>query len=114
MNGSCRPDASSIGRQVGTRLRSLSSWSKSSDPQIVFDHVRLPKGLGQHLAEGWKRHCLDTLEKYLAGKVTGGQLREEIFGSMRIQVSQLPKFNTKIGYLAEVNNTTSLWSLPRA
>ena len=39
---------------------------QGSDTKIVFDHLGFPKGLGQHLAEGWKGHYWDTLEKYLA------------------------------------------------
>jgi activator of HSP90 ATPase len=33
--------------------------------KIVFDHTGFPKGLGEHLASGWKEHYWDTLEKYL-------------------------------------------------
>jgi activator of HSP90 ATPase len=36
------------------------------ETKIVFDHLGFPKGLGQHLAEGWKGHYWDTLQKYLA------------------------------------------------
>jgi activator of HSP90 ATPase len=39
---------------------------RGSDTKIVFDHVGFPTGLGQHLADGWKGHYWDTLEKYLA------------------------------------------------
>jgi uncharacterized protein YndB with AHSA1/START domain len=34
--------------------------------KIVFDHTGFPKGLGEHLAVGWKSHYWDPLEKYLA------------------------------------------------
>jgi activator of HSP90 ATPase len=34
--------------------------------KIVFDHTGFPKGLGEHLASGWKEHYWDTLQKYLA------------------------------------------------
>src|ERR1700731_4316842 len=34
--------------------------------KIVFDHTGFPKGLGEHLASGWKEHYWDTLEKYFA------------------------------------------------
>jgi activator of HSP90 ATPase len=34
--------------------------------KIVFDHTGFPKGLGEHLASGWKEHYWDTLEKYLS------------------------------------------------
>src|ERR1700733_3872788 len=33
--------------------------------KIVFDHTGFPKGLGEHLASGWKEHYWDTLQKYL-------------------------------------------------
>jgi len=36
------------------------------DTKIVFDHVGFRNGLGQHLADGWKGHYWDTLERYLA------------------------------------------------
>jgi activator of HSP90 ATPase len=39
---------------------------QGSDTKIVFDHNGFPKGLAQHLAEGWKLHYWDTLHKYLA------------------------------------------------
>jgi activator of HSP90 ATPase len=39
---------------------------QGSETKIVFDHTGFPKGLGQHLADGWKAHYWDTLEKYFA------------------------------------------------
>jgi uncharacterized protein YndB with AHSA1/START domain len=39
---------------------------QGSGTKIVFDHTGFPEGLGQHLADGWKAHYWDTLEKYLA------------------------------------------------
>ena len=39
---------------------------QGSDTKIVFDHTGCPKGLGEHLASGWKEHFWDTLQKYLA------------------------------------------------
>jgi uncharacterized protein YndB with AHSA1/START domain len=39
---------------------------QGSGTKIVFDHTGFPKDLGQHLADGWKAHYWDTLEKYLA------------------------------------------------
>lgn len=39
---------------------------QGSDTKIVFDHTGFPKGLGEHLASGWKEHYWDTLQKYLA------------------------------------------------
>jgi activator of HSP90 ATPase len=39
---------------------------QGSGTKIVFDHTGFPQGLGQHLADGWKAHYWDTLEKYLA------------------------------------------------
>jgi len=38
---------------------------QGSGTKIVFDHTGFPKGLGQHLADGWKAHYWDTLQKYL-------------------------------------------------
>lgn len=34
--------------------------------RIVFDHTGFPQGLGQHLADGWKSHYWEPLEKFLA------------------------------------------------
>jgi activator of HSP90 ATPase len=34
--------------------------------KLIFDHTGFPEGQGQHLADGWKEHYWDTLEKYLA------------------------------------------------
>jgi uncharacterized protein YndB with AHSA1/START domain len=34
--------------------------------RIVFDHTGFPKGLGAHLAEGWRLHYWEPLEKFLA------------------------------------------------
>ena len=34
--------------------------------KIVFDHTGFPKGLGAHLADGWKGHYWDPLAKFLA------------------------------------------------
>jgi activator of HSP90 ATPase len=39
---------------------------QGSDTKIIFDHFGFPKGLAQHLADGWKAHYWDTLQKYLA------------------------------------------------
>ncbi|MDP9147594.1 MAG: SRPBCC domain-containing protein [Acidobacteriota bacterium] len=38
----------------------------SGSTKIVFDHTGFPKGQAEHLAEGWKGHYWETLEKYLA------------------------------------------------
>jgi activator of HSP90 ATPase len=38
---------------------------QGSETKIIFDHTGFPKGLGQHLADGWKTHYWDTLQKYL-------------------------------------------------
>jgi uncharacterized protein YndB with AHSA1/START domain len=35
--------------------------------KIVFDHTGFPQGKGEHLADGWKSHYWDPLEKFLAG-----------------------------------------------
>jgi activator of HSP90 ATPase len=42
---------------------------QGSGAKIVFDHVGFPKGLGQHLLEGWNAHYWDPLQKYLSGAV---------------------------------------------
>jgi activator of HSP90 ATPase len=34
--------------------------------KIVFDHTGFPKGLGEHLASGWKEHYWEPLAKLLA------------------------------------------------
>jgi activator of HSP90 ATPase len=34
--------------------------------RIVFYHTGFPKGLGSHLAEGWRLHYWEPLEKFLA------------------------------------------------
>jgi activator of HSP90 ATPase len=34
--------------------------------RIVFDHTGFPKGLGAHLAAGWKGHYWEPLEKFLS------------------------------------------------
>lgn len=34
--------------------------------KLVFDHSGFPEGQGQHLADGWKAHYWEPLEKYLA------------------------------------------------
>jgi uncharacterized protein YndB with AHSA1/START domain len=33
--------------------------------KLVFDHTGFPEGTAEHLADGWKEHYWDTLEKYL-------------------------------------------------
>ncbi len=38
---------------------------QGSGSKIVFDHTGFPKGLGEHLAEGWKSHYWEPLEKFL-------------------------------------------------
>lgn len=39
---------------------------QGSGTRIVFDHTGFPKGLGEHLAKGWKGHYWEPLEKFLA------------------------------------------------
>jgi activator of HSP90 ATPase len=39
---------------------------QGSGTRIVFDHTGFPKGMGEHLAEGWKSHYWEPLEKLLA------------------------------------------------
>jgi activator of HSP90 ATPase len=36
-----------------------------SNTKIVFDHTSFPQGYGKHLAEGWKSHYWEPVEKYL-------------------------------------------------
>ena len=38
---------------------------QGSGTTIVFDHTGFPAGQGQHLAEGWKAHYWEPLQKYL-------------------------------------------------
>jgi activator of HSP90 ATPase len=35
--------------------------------KLVFDHTGFPQGLGKHLADGWKSHYWEPLEKFFAG-----------------------------------------------
>jgi activator of HSP90 ATPase len=39
---------------------------QGSGTKIVFDHTGFPKGLGEHLAAGWKGNYWEPLEKFLA------------------------------------------------
>jgi activator of HSP90 ATPase len=39
---------------------------QGSDTKIIFDRFGFPKGLAQHLADGWKAHYWETLQKYFA------------------------------------------------
>ena len=39
---------------------------QGEETRIVFDHTGFPKGLGAHLAEGWRLHYWEPLEKFLA------------------------------------------------
>lgn len=39
---------------------------QGSGTKIVFDHTGFPKGLGEHLAAGWKAHYWEPLETFLA------------------------------------------------
>lgn len=34
--------------------------------KVVFDHTGFPKGLGEHLATGWKANYWDALERYFS------------------------------------------------
>jgi uncharacterized protein YndB with AHSA1/START domain len=38
---------------------------QGSATKIAFDHTGFPKGLGRHLADGWKSHYWEPLEKFL-------------------------------------------------
>jgi activator of HSP90 ATPase len=39
---------------------------QGSGTKIVFDHTGFPKGMGEHLAAGWKANYWEPLEKFLA------------------------------------------------
>jgi activator of HSP90 ATPase len=39
---------------------------RDSGTKIIFDHKGFPKGLGEHLAEGWRINYWEPLEKFLA------------------------------------------------
>jgi activator of HSP90 ATPase len=39
---------------------------QDSGTKIVFDHTGFPRGLGEHLAAGWKAHYWEPLGKFLA------------------------------------------------
>ena len=39
---------------------------QGSGTKLVFDHTGFPKGDAEHLAEGWKSHYWDSIEKFLA------------------------------------------------
>lgn len=39
---------------------------RGSGTKIVFDHTGFPNGKAEHLAEGWKTHYWEPLEKFLA------------------------------------------------
>jgi len=38
---------------------------QGSGTKIVLDHMGFPKGLGEHLAAGWRSHYWEPLEKFL-------------------------------------------------
>lgn len=39
---------------------------QGSGTKIIFDHTGFPKGMGEHLASGWKAHYWEPLTKFLA------------------------------------------------
>jgi activator of HSP90 ATPase len=39
---------------------------RGAGTKLIFDHSGFPKGEAEHLAEGWKSHYWDSLEKFLA------------------------------------------------
>jgi len=39
---------------------------QGSGTKLVFDHTGFPKGDAEHLAEGWKSHYWDSIDKFLA------------------------------------------------
>ena len=38
---------------------------QGSGTKLVFDHTGFPVGLAKHLADGWKEHYWEPLQKYL-------------------------------------------------
>jgi activator of HSP90 ATPase len=38
---------------------------QGSGTKIIFDHIGFPKGMGEHLAAGWKAHYWEPLDKLL-------------------------------------------------
>jgi activator of HSP90 ATPase len=48
-------------------IASFRLTTEGSGTRITFDHAGFPKGLGQHLAEGWKLNYWEPLEKFLSG-----------------------------------------------
>ena len=55
--GSWEPGVYSIARFEFTE--------QGSGTRLVFDHMGFPKGLAEHLAEGWKSHYWEPIEKFL-------------------------------------------------
>ena len=41
-------------------------YEQGSGTRLVFDHTGFPVGLAKHLADGWKEHYWEPLQKYLA------------------------------------------------
>jgi activator of HSP90 ATPase len=39
---------------------------RGAGTKLVFDHTGFPKGDAEHLAEGWKSHYWDSIDKFLA------------------------------------------------
>lgn len=39
--------------------------AQGTGTRLVFDHIGFPEGLHDHLAQGWKDHYWEPLEKYL-------------------------------------------------
>ena len=66
MNGSCKRGGWWTGSPGGTRLPDSNLLSRVRAPRLFSTILGFPKGLGEHLASGWKEHYWDTLEKYLA------------------------------------------------
>lgn len=40
--------------------------AQGSGTKLVFDHTGFPVGLAKHLADGWKDHYWEPLQKYLS------------------------------------------------
>jgi len=39
--------------------------AQGSGTKLVFDHTGFPVGLAKHLADGWKEHYWEPMQKYL-------------------------------------------------
>ena len=60
-----RPGAWWTGTPACTQSSNLNLTSQGSGTKLVFDHTGFPVGLAKHLADGWKEHYWEPLQKYL-------------------------------------------------